>query len=140
MSWKRRYRKEYYQKNKERERRMAREKRKERYGIPEQRKKILEQNREYKHRIKYKALSHYCDNDIPPKCACCGETHIEFLTIDHIHGGGRKHREEVGFGKSFYRWLIKNNFPKGFQVLCYNCNCAKGHFGYCPHKREMFES
>jgi hypothetical protein len=32
------------------------------------------------------------------------------------------------------RWLRKNGFPKGFRVLCHNCNFAHGHYGYCPHK------
>lgn len=81
-----------------------------------------------------KCLIHYSGN--PPKCACCGESHIEFLTIDHIHGGGRKDRIHFGVGSNFYKWLIDNNFPSGFQVLCYNCNCSKGHYGYCPHKKE----
>lgn len=39
-------------------------------------------------------------------------------------------------GSRFYVWLKKNNYPPGFQILCYNCNCAKGHFGYCPHNLE----
>ena len=67
------------------------------------------------------------------KCKCCGETRIEFLTIDHIFGNGNKHRKKVGGGSVFYRWLIKNNLPVGYRVLCYNCNCAIGYFGYCPH-------
>ena len=32
-------------------------------------------------------------------------------------------------------WMIKNNFPKGFQVLCHNCNLAKGFYGKCPHEK-----
>lgn len=52
----------------------------------------------------------------------CGESRIQCLTIDHINGGGNKHRKEVGEGVTFYRWLIKNNFPEGFRVLCMNCN------------------
>lgn len=68
-------------------------------------------------------------------CRCCNETTYEFLSIDHINGGGYKHRKEIGnFGRNFYKWLIKNNFPKGFQVLCHNCNLAKGFYGKCPHQ------
>lgn len=38
-------------------------------------------------------------------------------------------------GWNFYRWLKNNGFPKkDFQLLCFNCNCAKGFFGMCPHK------
>ena len=31
-------------------------------------------------------------------------------------------------------WLEKNNFPSGFQILCWNCNFAKGSLGKCPHE------
>lgn len=70
-------------------------------------------------------------------CACCGETNIAFLTIDHIAGGGSKHRKEenITAGSAFYGWLKKNNFPKGYQVLCMNCNMARVYTGgVCPHK------
>lgn len=70
-------------------------------------------------------------------CACCGEDEQEFLTIDHIHNNGSKHRKENDTGKGFnlYRWLINNNYPSGFQLLCWNCNCAKQfNKGVCPHK------
>ena len=30
----------------------------------------------------------------------------------------------------------KNNYPEGFQVLCSNCNFAKGKYGSCPHTWE----
>ncbi len=66
------------------------------------------------------------------KCACCGESHVEFLTIDHIHGGGLAHRREIG-PSMIYQWLIKNNFPDGFRVLCMNCNFALGRYSHCPH-------
>ena len=68
-------------------------------------------------------------------CQCCGESEIKFLAIDHINGGGNKHNIQLKKrGINFYRWLRKNNFPKGFQVLCHNCNMAKGFYGRCPHK------
>jgi len=72
------------------------------------------------------------------KCECCGEDRFEFLTIDHIDGNGSKHKREVvgGGGDKFYWWLQRNKFPKGFRVLCFNCNCSRGSFGYCPHKEE----
>ena len=69
-------------------------------------------------------------------CDCCGETLAEFLTIDHINGSGKKHRDSIGGGgANFYRWLKKQEFPKDrFRLLCYNCNCSLGNYGYCPHK------
>jgi hypothetical protein len=70
-------------------------------------------------------------------CACCGESRIEFLAIDHINGDGAQHRRETGLGgMSMYLWLSKNGYPAGFRALCMNCNFALGAFGYCPHDRE----
>ncbi len=79
-------------------------------------------------KLKFEIMTHYGG-----ACICCGENHIEFLTIDHINGDGKKHRKEIG--PRLYAWLKRNNFPKdNFQILCFNCNNAKAHFGYCPHQ------
>lgn len=68
-------------------------------------------------------------------CQCCNETTPEFLCIDHINGGGGKHRKQLNkTGQGFYQWLKNNNYPPGFRVLCHNCNMALGHYGYCPHQ------
>ncbi len=69
-------------------------------------------------------------------CNCCGEKRMQFLTIDHIDGGGHKHRNSLkSDGTTFYRWIIKNGFPTGFQVLCLNCNMGRYlNGGICPHK------
>lgn len=70
-----------------------------------------------------------------PKCSCCGETLLEGLTVDHIRGDGAIHRREIKrMGVTFYRWLKENNYPPGFQVLCFTCNKAKGTGDHCPHK------
>ena len=70
-------------------------------------------------------------------CSCCGEYRYEFLSIDHIHGGGSKHKKLVGCGSTFYRWLWKNKYPKNdFRLLCHNCNQAIGYYGLCPHEKE----
>lgn len=68
------------------------------------------------------------------KCACCGESHSDFLTVDHKNNDGAIHRKKVSIGK-FYTWLKRNNYPPEFQILCWNCNMAKAHFGSCPHQR-----
>jgi len=81
-------------------------------------------------KLRKEALRQYGGNN--PKCKCCGENKYEFLAIDHIDGGGKKHRKEVGCS-NIYSWLKKNNYPKGFRVLCHNCNSALGFYGYCPH-------
>lgn len=92
-------------------------------------------NPDYRKNMRIKCLSHYGGN--PAKCACCEEKTYEFLGIDHINGKGNKHRKEVGTkkdGGTIYQWIIRNNFPPMFQVLCHNCNLAKGFYGNCPHK------
>lgn len=90
---------------------------------------IREQQRVYDLAVKMKTIESYGS-----KCVCCGENTIEFLTIDRIHNDGIEDRKKSG-GK-LYRWLINHNFPKeNYQILCYNCNCAKDFFGYCPHNK-----
>lgn len=86
----------------------------------------------YYQRIRLQVLTHYGGQ--PPKCKCCGENHLEFLGIDHIKGGGNKHRESLK-RKSLWSWFISQDYPKGFRVLCHNCNMALGFYGYCPHKK-----
>lgn len=76
---------------------------------------------------------HYCNGVI--QCSCCGELQIEFLTVDHVDGKKKHNHGKDMTGNKLYRWLIKNNYPEGFQVHCWNCNVAKGRFGICPHKR-----
>lgn len=71
-------------------------------------------------------------------CSCCGEKILEFLQIDHIEGGGKEHLKSIGTS-GLYRWLKANKFPAGFQVLCANCNFAKGIYGICPHRRNLDE-
>jgi hypothetical protein len=72
-------------------------------------------------------------------CNCCGESEKDFLSIDHIEGEGNRFSRENGIprgGDLLYKWLIKNGYPSGFQVLCMNCNFSKGQFGViCLHKR-----
>jgi hypothetical protein len=76
-------------------------------------------------------LRHYSGGT--PQCACCNERTIEFLSLDHIEGGGTAHRREVG-PSQMWAWLINHDFPDGFQILCHNCNLAKGFYGVCPHQ------
>jgi hypothetical protein len=95
------------------------------------------QNKENAER-RIRVLMHY--GGMPPRCDCCGEQHLDFLTIDHMKGGGCKHRKLIcgsDSSTSFYRWLEKKRFPKGFRVLCSNCNLAIGKRGICPHKKEV---
>ena len=89
--------------------------------------------RKYNWNLKLRVLSHYGTS-----CSCCGENNPKFLSIDHVDGGGNTHRKQLktNGGSGLYQWLIKNNFPDGFQTLCFNCNMAKGFYGVCPHMEE----
>lgn len=75
------------------------------------------------------------------ECACCGEKEFAFLEVDHTNNDGAEHRRSLKQSDRahFYRWLKRNNFPKGFQILCANCNRAKWRCGTCPHQRKIQE-
>jgi len=113
--------------------------------IKQQVKNRYEKNKEYMrkraneyNRKKRREMREICINHYGGRCECCGENIYEFLTIDHINGGGNQHVKEIKKEmntNSIYAWLIKHNFPEGFRVLCYNCNCCLGHYGYCAHKK-----
>jgi len=87
--------------------------------------------REFHLERRYRVLGHYGG-----VCACCGEERFEFLSIDHIKGGGTKHRAEIGGGTNMVGWLLKEGLPEGYRVLCHNCNQAFGFYGRCPHQDE----
>lgn len=89
-------------------------------------------------RIRLQVLNHYCNNNIRCMCKGCNEKYVEFMSIDHMNGNGNKHRKELlGKGITIYIWLLRNNFPKGYRVLCHNCNISLGHYGYCPHEENV---
>jgi hypothetical protein len=75
------------------------------------------------------------------RCACCGTT--KALSIDHVNGDGKRHRETL-FGRSnestmLYLWLIRQGFPPGFQTLCRPCNAIKAGGAHCrlAHLRHL---
>lgn len=75
------------------------------------------------------------------QCACPGGCNVvqkEFLSIDHIGGGGKDHRASVSGGLSYYLSIIRHPVPNTkFRLLCHNCNQAIGLYGTCPHERKM---
>ena len=92
--------------------------------------KMRQKQREYYQKARIEALEYYGGK--PPKCAECGESRIACLSIDHIDNNGAEHRREItkeyGYklgGNQILMWLKKNNYPEGFQILCYNCNIIK---------------
>ncbi|GAG91433.1 unnamed protein product [marine sediment metagenome] len=87
----------------------------------------LQINREWREKLKYEILAHYC-GEKSPHCVQCGEGDIDVLCVDHINGGGNRHRKrlKVDAGGEFYSWLRKQGYPEGYQALCANCNLRKG--------------
>jgi hypothetical protein len=68
------------------------------------------------------------------KCACCGETELIFLCLDHIKGGGRREYEKATGPLSVWRAAKREGLPRDkYRVLCWNCNSAIGMHGRCPH-------
>lgn len=63
------------------------------------------------------------------RCACCGESELKFLAVDHVNNDGYLHRK-----KSLYHTVKNEGFPRDkYQILCHNCNMAKAFYGVCPH-------
>lgn len=87
-------------------------------------------------------------------CACCGEFNPKLLTIDHVQNDAKDTRYSIEFmirvdpktpmpilktktTPYFLKDAIKEYRPDYYQILCFNCNCARAHnFGICPHKQE----
>lgn len=65
---------------------------------------------------KKRVLDHYGG-----RCELCDLKDDEVMTIDHIWDDGAEHRKIVPASQILH-WLIKNNFPPGFRILCFNCN------------------
>ncbi len=78
----------------------------------------------YKKKQRRVVLEFYADGDI--RCRCCREQTYEFLTLDHIDGQSPDVPQDFRAGAGLIRILIREDFPPGYQVLCWNCNCAKG--------------
>jgi len=72
-----------------------------------------------------KVIKYYGNNQIV--CVRCGFKDMRALSLDHKNGNGNKHRKSLGLGSGseFYNWIIKNNYPDGYQVLCMNCQFIK---------------
>jgi hypothetical protein len=68
-------------------------------------------------------------------CACCGESTVEFLAIDHVNGGGNQARKAGELAATLCRKLLEHGQPHpDYRLLCHNCNSALGYYGYCPHQ------
>jgi hypothetical protein len=96
----------------------------------------------------FQEYSKRLSNSDIPCCNCCGlNSHVDFLALDHVFGRVEMDSipELVAIGYSsklesskLRDWIMQNNFPDGFQILCHNCNFAKGfprNNGKCVHKK-----
>jgi hypothetical protein len=105
----------------------------------ERKEKKSQYSKKYREELKlevFSIISKLHSNSKIPCCRCCrNSSHIDFLTIDHIEGRKNLSKDEKKLkGEKLNVWLRKNNYPEGFQVLCWNCNMTKGSFGQCPHE------
>lgn len=74
------------------------------------------------------------------KCACCGKKQKEFLTIDHKNNDGAAHRRSLSKSRGgatwrMFMWALHQPVAlvkKTLQILCWDCNCSRGVYGYCP--------
>jgi hypothetical protein len=87
--------------------------------------KVEEVKRHHQYHILLKAevLTHYGNGKLA--CVRCSFGDIRALSIDHINGGGHKHKIELVRGRNIYNWLKNNNYPEGYQTLCGNCQWIK---------------
>jgi len=88
--------------------------------------------REYALRKKIEAFTPYSNGK--PKCACCSIDNIDVLSIDHIIPQSYFKGEKKRLGVELNRYLINNNFPRGYQILCRNCNQSKSNKSLCYHQ------
>ena len=81
------------------------------------------------------------------KCVCCGEGEFKFLALDHTNGGGTRHRftgkdgTRIKSMRMIQSIVKREGYPKDgrYQILCHNCNSAKGFYGACPHTQTVVE-
>lgn len=100
--------------------------------VLENKDKLRVKSKRHKEKLRMEALKRYGN-----KCECCSEEVTDFLVIDHINGGGTRHRKELKGGSGIFQWLRDKKYPKGFRVLCHNCNWSiYRNNGICAHRRK----
>lgn len=86
----------------------------------------LAKAKRFRDKRKYAVLLKYSASDTP---ACCWDgcdiNDLDMLTIDHTNNDGAAHRKAMVDSSKLYYWIVKNNYPSGFQVLCANHNLKK---------------
>lgn len=67
-------------------------------------------------------------------CSCCGESNEKFLTLEHLLGRKKDKQVPQKSGKAWLRLRALGYPTENYTLLCFNCNCAKGIYGKCPHQ------
>lgn len=82
---------------------------------------ILNRHRGYRLELKKRIFSALGD-----RCSICGFADHRALQIDHVDGGGYKHRKRVGSG--YYQDILKGVLGESgeYRLLCANCNFIQG--------------
>ena len=93
----------------------------------EERKRLAKQ---WRNKQKLAIFTHYTKGTMKCQCTKCDVTGINFLTLEHKNGGGTQHRKRMA-KTAIYKSIIDDNYPDEYTVLCWNCNCSRGQFGYC---------
>lgn len=132
--------KKWYYSNLEHARKSSRDHAKKRRLTPEGREKNRLNGEKSRSELKHFIYSKYSNGTM--LCGICGEGRSDCLSVDHIGGGGNKHRAEnnVKSGYGFYQWLKKNGFPDGYRILCMNCQFIDKHERMREQVRERRES
>lgn len=68
---------------------------------------------------KFIVFMHYNNNKLICKCH---EHRTQCLSLNHIRGRRNGYNENHRSGNALYEDIIRNNFPEGYEVLCFNCN------------------
>lgn len=77
---------------------------------------------ERRQQLKAAAMNYYSNG----KCSKCGISDLDVLTIDHINNdGGDLRRQGHDLTKDIYVKLMREGYPSGYDVLCFNCNVKK---------------
>lgn len=73
--------------------------------------------------LRMQILLHYSPD---LKCVGCGFSDVRALSIDHINGGGNKHRKQFSHNIAYLRDII-SRWPDDIRVLCMNCQFIHKH-------------
>ena len=122
---------------------VERVKNQKRKSSADRRKKHLKQTRiyqrkwmrEHNEKVKLKILTHYGKGGNLMCCwRNCTISDIDMLSLDHVlDNGAEERRSGLKGGQHLYARLLRENFPNGFQTLCFNHQFKKD----LPRRRRL---